>query len=190
MLFGQTRSRLLSLLYGSPGATFYVRQLSRQIGGSVGTVQRELATLAQIGLLVRTQSGHQVLYRANREHPAYTEMRALLAKTNGTFELFRGALSQFEPKIEFAFVYGSFARAEENAASDIDLMVVGEVTLDELLELLTPVESKMGRPINPTVYAREELRTKLRSANHFLKAVQSAPLVFLVGEEHEFREIR
>ena len=190
LLFGQTRGRVLATLYNKPETTFYVRQLARHIAGSVGTVQRELAMLTNAGLILRTEGENQVFYRANRDHPAFAELHALLAKTTGVFHLLREAFQPLAGKIEFAFVYGSFARGEENAASDIDLMVVGEVVLDELLEQISFIEQKLNRPINPTIFAREELRAKIHAGNHFLKAVQSGPLVFLKGNENEFKEIR
>ncbi|MEZ2347450.1 nucleotidyltransferase domain-containing protein [Terriglobus sp. RCC_193] len=118
------------------------------------------------------------------------ELRSLLAKTAGVFSLLGKALAVVAENVEFAFVYGSFAKGEERPESDIDLMVIGEITLDQLLEHLVPVERELKRPINPTVYARAEVRKKLRSNNHFLKAIQNAPLHFLIGDENEFREIR
>ena len=155
----------------------------------MGTVQRELAKLTNAGLICRTESENQVFYQANRDHPAFAELHALLAKTIGAFHLLREILQPVAGKVEFAFVYGSFARREEKAASDIDLMVIGEVVFDDLLEQLSPVEQKLNRPINSTIFAREELRAKIHAGNHFLKAIQSGPLVFLKGNEHEFREI-
>ena len=190
MLFGRTRSRLLATLYDKPDTPFFVRQLARHIRGSAGTVQRELMTLASAGLITRNNRENQVLYQANSKHPIYPELHSLLAKTTGAFAMLAESLSSFAQNIEFAFVYGSFARGEETAASDIDLMVVGEITLDNLLQGLTPTEQRLSRPLNPTVYSRQELRRKIHTGNHFIKAVQLAPLVFLIGDESEFREIR
>ena len=190
LLFGQTRGRILATLYDKPETTFFVRQLARHISGSVGTVQRELATLTAAGLILRDDRENQVFYRANRAHPVFPELHSLLAKTTGVFHMLRESLMPLSESIEFAFVYGSFARGEEKAESDIDLMVAGEATFDELLEQVSPVERALNRPINPTIYARDELRTKVHSGNHFLQAVQSGPLVFLLGSENEFREIR
>lgn len=190
LLFGQTRGRILATLYDKPETTFFVRQLARHIDGSVGTVQRELATLTSAGLILRDDRENQVFYRANRAHPIFAELHSLLAKTAGVFHLLREALTPLAERIEFAFVYGSFARGEEKAESDIDLMVAGEVTLDELLGQISPVERQLKRPINPTIFAYSELRTKIHSGNHFLKAIQSGSLIFLIGSEHEFREIR
>ena len=190
LLFGQTRGRILATLYDKPETTFFVRQLARHIDGSVGTVQRELATLTAAGLILRDDRENQVFYRANRAHSIFAELHSLLAKTTGVFHLLREVLTPLAERIEFAFVYGSFGRGEEKAESDIDLMVAGEVTLDELLGQISPMERRLKRPINPTIFASSELRTKIHSGNHFLKAIQSGSLIFLIGSEHEFREIR
>lgn len=190
LLFGRTRSRLLATLYSKPDTHFFVRQLARHIHGSAGTVQRELLTLTSAGLITRDSRENQVLYQANSKHPIFPELHSLLAKTLGVFSILAEAITTFESEIEFAFVYGSFARGEEKAESDIDLMVIGEVTLDGLLQALVPVEQKIGRPVNPTVFARQEVRTRIHAGNHFLKALQRAPLIFLNGRENDFREIR
>ncbi len=189
-MFGGTRSRLLAILYASPETTFFARQLARLIASSAGTVQRELTTLTATGLILRTEHENQVLYRANRSHPAFADLRSLLAKTTGVFHLLGGVLKRLSKKIEFALVYGSFARGEETVESDIDLLLVGEVELDNLLERMAPLESELKRPINVTIYARKEVRAKIHSGNHFLKAVQRGPLVCLIGTENEFRELR
>jgi predicted nucleotidyltransferase len=149
-----------------------------------------LSTLANASLLLRAQTGNQVFYRANRDHPAYAELRDLLAKTTGVFHPLAEALTPLAKGIQFAFVYGSFAREEENAESDVDLMVVGSVTLDDVLERLAPVERALRRPANPTVYAPEELKAKLQADNHFLHAIQKGKNTFLLGDEHEFRQLR
>ena len=190
LLFGQTRGRILATLYDKPGTAFFVRQLARHINGSVGTVQRELATLTAADLIIREDRENQVFYQANHAHPVFQDLHSLLAKTTGVFHLLRESLAPIAARVEFAFVYGSFARGEEKAASDIDLMVVGETSLEELLEHVSPVEQKLNRPVNPTVYAREDFRLKLQSGNHFLKAIQAAPLIFLIGSENEFRKVR
>ena len=190
LLFGRTRSRLLATLYDKPDQPFFLRQLARQIKGSPGSVQRELVTLISVGLITRACQENHILYQANRNHPIYAELHSLLAKTTGVFAMLEQSLSPYNEKIEFAFVYGSFARGEEKAGSDIDLMAVGEMTLDDLLQSLTPVEQRLSRPVNPTVYSRTELRTKVHAGNHFLKALQAAPLVFVIGDEDDFRAIR
>lgn len=188
LLFGQTRGRVLALLYGAPDETFYVRQIARQIETSVGSVQRELVLLAGAGMIVRSVLGSQVFYRANREHPVFQELQALLAKTLGVFQLLRTALAPLSDRIEVAFVYGSVARREDTAESDIDLMVVGAVTLDEVLDAVSSVEKYLRRPVTPTIYSPEDLRQRLGAGNHFLRSLEQSKKVFLIGGEDEFRE--
>jgi predicted nucleotidyltransferase len=185
LLFGQTRSRVLTLLYGVPDRSFFVRQIARETSSSVGTVQRELEALSEVGLIKRSLIGRQVFYQANRSHPVFEEMRSLIAKTAGIFYQLRSALTPLAEKISLAFVFGSIVRGDESADSDVDLMVVGNVPLDEILACLAPVERALGRSINPTVYSSKEFRSKLADGNHFLSSVLRGKKHILIGEESE-----
>jgi predicted nucleotidyltransferase len=189
LIFGQTRGRILALLYGHSVQSFYLRQISREIGASAGAVRRELETLSSIGLIDRSVSGHQVYFQANRAHPVYVELNALVAKTVGVFHLLTSALAPMAKKISLAFVYGSMARQEETADSDVDLMIVGDATLDEVLLLLAPAERAIGRSINPTLYSFREFKSKLKSGNHFLRSVVRGKTEPLIGDIDEFRKV-
>jgi len=178
----------LSLLFGAPDESFYIREIARQIETSVGTVQRELTLLAGVGLVNRSQRGNQVFYQVNQEHPDYPELRALLAKTLGVFQLLKSALAPLKSSIDFAFVYGSVARGEDKETSDIDLMVIGAATLDDVLDVVGPLEKQLRRPVNPTIYSREDLKKRLHEGNHFLQSLMDSKKVFLIGDENEYRE--
>lgn len=189
LLFGQTRGRVLALLYGKRDQTFFVRQIAREIGTSVGSVQRELETLSEVGLLNRTTIGRQVFYQANSHHPAFEDVRSLIAKTSGIFHQLRSALATLASQIVFALVYGSIARGDEDAGSDVDLMIVGNVTLDDVLAQLTSVENAIRRPINPTVYSLKEFKAKVKDGNHFLTSVLHGKKMLLIGDEDELRKM-
>jgi predicted nucleotidyltransferase len=179
----------MALLYGHADRSFYTRQIAREVDASVGAVQRELENLSKVGLIIRNSLGSQVFYQANRDAPIFREMQTLVNKTVGIFSLLRSALHPLANRVSVAFVYRSVAREEETAKSDVDLMVVGKATLDEVLSRLSPVEKRIGRPINPTVYSAAEFKSKLASANHFLTAVLKGQKVFLLGDEHELRKV-
>lgn len=184
VLFGKARGAILGLLYGRPDQAFYYREITRQLTDlSPGTLQRELDTLSQLGLVERSMVGKQVFYRANLKHPVYPELRDLVGKTVGVFQALRLALAPLADRISVAFVYGSLARREERAESDIDLMVVGKVTMENLIEHLSGMERSLGRSINPTVYSVAEFRSKLARGNHFLNAVVRREKLFLIGDE-------
>lgn len=189
VLFGQIRGQVLGLLYGQTDKTFYVRQIGRQLNASVGAIQRELEKLASVGLIVRTSLGNQVFYQANRNSPVFAEIRTLVAKTVGVFAVLGSALEKLSAEIVVALVYGSVARQEEKAESDIDLMIVGAVSLDDVLSQMPGVEASLGRQVNPTVYSPDEFRSKLAAKNHFLNSVVKGKKVFLIGDEDELRKV-
>jgi predicted nucleotidyltransferase len=189
VLFGQIRGGVLALLYGQAGKSFYVRQIARHVNASVGAVQRELEKLAEVDLIVRTPIGNQVFYQVNQRNPVFVEMRALVSKTVGVFDILRSALEPLAERVAIAFVYGSVARHEEKAASDIDLMIIGNAELDDVLACMSGAETKLGRAVNPTVYSVHEFRKKLQDGNHFLSAVIKGNRVFLIGNEDELRKM-
>jgi uncharacterized protein len=190
VLFGKGRGALLALLYGHPDQSFFYRQITRQLADvSVGTLQRELDTLSHLGLVDRSTVGKQVFYRANRNHPVFSELSALVAKTVGAIQVLREALASVAARISIAFIYGSIARQEERAESDIDLLIVGEVSLDDVLRSVSDLERTLGRAVNPTVYGIAEFKTKLKSGNHFLNSVVQGDKTFLIGDERELRKV-
>jgi len=190
VLFGKARGAILALLYGHPDQSFYYRQITRQLDGvSDGALQRELDTLSRLGLIDRSTVGRQVFYRVNRNHPVFPELRALVAKTVGAIEVLRSALTSLANRISLAFIYGSMARQEERAESDIDLLIVGKVTPEDVIARLADVESSLGRAVNPTVYSVAEFKTKLGSGNHFLNSVVRGKKVFLIGDEDELGKV-
>ncbi len=190
VLFGKGRGALLALFYGHPDQSFYYRQITRQLADiSVGTLQRELDTLSQLELVDRSTLGNQVFYRANRNHPVFPELRALVAKTVGAFQVLRSALSPLEDRISLAFIYGSIARQQENAESDIDLLVVGKASLEDVLSAVGPVEQSLGRTVNPTVYSLAEFKAKLADGNHFLTSVVRGEKIFLIGGDNELSKV-
>lgn len=190
VLFGKGRGAVLGLLYEHPDSSFYYRQLTRELKGlSAGTLQRELDTLTGVGLIERSAVGKQVFYRANRSHPVFPELRALVSKTVGVISILRLALAPLADRISVAFVYGSFARQEDRAESDVDLLIVGKATLDEALAMLEKVEASLRRAVNPTVYSGHEFKTKLAGGNHFLNSVVRGEKIFLIGDDHELGEV-
>lgn len=190
-LFGQTRRKVLGLLFGHPEESFYLREIVRAVGSGTGAVQRELEQLTNAGLILREVDGRQIYFTANPGSPVFEEVRGLVTKTIGMHEVIRLALADLAERrlILSAFLYGSAATGRDRPESDVDLMVVGDLTLAALLPVLRPVQDQLGREINPTIYPVEELRQKLVAGNHFLKSVLSRPKIMLVGNENELAEL-
>jgi predicted nucleotidyltransferase len=188
-LFGKTRQAVLALLFEDPDRRFYVRQVVRLAGGGHGAVQRELASLVKSGILNRSTEGHQVYYGVNRDCPIFEELRGLLLKTAGAAAVLRESLAALAERITVAFVYGSVAAGRETAASDIDVMVIGEVSFGEVVEALRRPHAMLAREVNPTVYPPAEFRRKLKQGHHFVGTVAGGPKVFLIGSESDLTRL-
>jgi len=188
-LFGRNRSALLAVLYGHTDEVFHLRQLVRVSGGGHGAVQRELKNLTDLGLVVRTARGNQVLYQANSRNPVFLELRGLIAKTAGVHHAIRAALATLGNKIEVAFVYGSVAHQQERASSDVDLMVLGKASFGDVVSALAPAQKTIGREINPTVFSVSEFRSKLAAGNHFLNSVIRGKNLFVIGTPNELAKL-
>jgi predicted nucleotidyltransferase len=185
VLFGSTRRRVLGWLLGHPDEAFYLRQIARLTGAGLSAVQRELEQLTLAGLLLRTLRGHQVYFQANRAAPIFPELSGLFAKTAGLGDLVREALAPLTSRLRLAFIFGSAARGELSAASDVDLLVVGDVTFQELVAALGVAQERLGREINPTLYSPDEFRAKLQGQHHFLTAVLREPQIPILGGADE-----
>ncbi|HEX7940105.1 MAG TPA: nucleotidyltransferase domain-containing protein [Gemmatimonadaceae bacterium] len=184
VLFGAVRRDVLALLLGRPGEQFYLREIQRAIGAGIGPVQRELSQLTEAGLIQREKRGQQVYFAANQAAPIYAELRAIVEKTAGAAEVIRASLGSLltSGRIEAAFVYGSVAEGRQTPDSDVDVMIIGGVTLADVVPALRKAGSRLGRDVNPTVYSRPELRGKIRAGSAFLKRVLAGPKLMVSGE--------
>jgi predicted nucleotidyltransferase len=166
----------------------YLSDLARRLHVSPSSLQRELTSLVAAGILASHRDGNRAYFRANDACPFLPELRALVAKTAGISSIVRSALEPMSDRIVLAFIYGSIARQEERPESDVDLMIVGDVSLREVSESLEESQSTLQRAVNPMVVTVDELRTALRARKHFLTAVLGKPKLFVVGDEHALDE--
>jgi predicted nucleotidyltransferase len=189
LLSSRIRAEIFRNLFGiAPDSALYMREIERRTGFAIGTVQTELKKLQRLDIISRVRDGNRVYYRANTAHPVYPEIRSLVLKTSGLADVIVNALGN-ETGIRVAFVFGSFARQEEKAGSDVDLMVVGDIGLRKLTGLLMDVSGKIGREINPHVFSEKEFVKRNKDQDHFLKQVLEAPKIFIIGTENELTEM-
>jgi predicted nucleotidyltransferase len=189
VLFGKTRRAILSLLYSHTDKSFYLREIARAADAGLGAVQREVKRLSDSGIIQRRVQGNQVHYQANPDCPIFQELKDLVTKTAGVGDVLRTALTPLADRIEVALIYGSFARGEEQRGSDVDLLIVGDLTFSEVASALGEAQDTLGREINPTVYPPDEFLSKLGEGHHFLTSVSKEPRIFLIGGEHELERL-
>lgn len=180
-LFGVQRQRALGWLLLHPDDGVHVRELARLTGTSAGSLHRELARLAEAGLLTRSKRGNQVLYRANRACPVFAELAGLFRKTGGLADVLRAALLGLADRIRFALVFGSVARGTETSLSDVDVLVVGEADFAEVVMALHPCQDVLGREVNPVVYSEAEWRARVDRDDPFVRDILHNPVMLLLG---------
>jgi predicted nucleotidyltransferase len=185
LLFGAYRRVVLSRLLLRPEESVYVRALAREIGKPAGTLVRELNALAEAGILQRQRVGNQVRFQADPSCPIYEELRSIMKKTVGLADVLRDALAPLAGRITAAFVYGSIASGEERRGSDIDLMVVGEVSFADVVAALQPAQDALRREVNPAVFRALEFRKKAARADGYLNHVLAGRKLFILGSDDD-----
>jgi len=180
-LFSRTQQRVLGLLFGQPDRLYGTVELIKLAESGSGAVQRELARLVASGLVQRTEIGK---YQANRASPIFDELHSIVEKTAGVPDAIRAALAPLAPKIQFAVLYGSVAKATDTATSDIDVLIVAdEIALEAVFEALGPAEQRLGRAVSPTLYTSVEFRKRQRANQPFLTKVLRGKHVVVIGAE-------
>ena len=183
LLSSRARAEIFRLLLSGADEELHVREIGRRSGLNDSTVRQELRKLIRLELVQSRRDSNRVYYRANTENPLYPEIRNLVLKTSGLTDALKSALG--DKRIRVAFVFGSIARGEEKAGSDVDLIVIGQLGLRDVSRLLSDVEKKIGREVNPHVLNEEEFRKRLRAKEHFVSSLMESPKIFIIGSHHE-----
>ena len=183
-LFPSTRQRVLGLLFGQSSRRFTVSELISLARAGSGAVQREAQRLAACGLVSVVPIAGRKYYQANQDAPVFQELRGLIDKTIGVPAQLSTALGHASERIQFAVLYGSVAKGTDAAASDVDVIIVSnELGLEELYQLLQPVERVIGRKVSPTLYSCAEFLQRRRRSQPFLTKVLAGKHVILLGSE-------
>ncbi len=183
-LFTATQQRILGLLFAQPERSFYANELIALTGSGSGAVQREMARLAQSGLVVVRSIGRQKHYQANPGSPIFAELCGIVSKTVGLADPLRQALAPLAPRIRAAFVYGSVAKQQDTARSDIDLMLVSDkLSYPDVFGALEAASRHLGREVKPTIYSRQEWAERAARGDGFVKRVLAQPRIWLIGDD-------
>ena len=183
-LFPKVRQRVLALLFGQPDRSFFGKEVMALARSGTGAVQRELQDLTTAGLVNVRKVGNQKHYQANRESPVFEELRGLVIKSFGIADVLRDALEPLALRIHSAFVYGSVAKLQDTAASDIDLMVISDdLGYGDLFGALEAAAATLARPVNPTVFTTRQWASRASRDAAFVKRVMEQPRVWLIGDD-------
>jgi len=189
LLGSKLRAKVLGWLFSHPDERYFVRQLTALLKEDSTNVSRELARLEKTGILVSTTEGRQKYYQANRQSPLFNELHGLMLKTVGVADIIKKALEPRMADIKLAFIFGSVAKKAEDRFSDIDLLVVGDITFGDIVDLISTAEEALSRELNPVVYTLAEFNKRLSENHYFIKDVLSGDKIFVVGDENELKAL-
>lgn len=185
-LFSKVQQRVLGVLLGNPGRSFYANEVIGLARSGTGAVQRELTSLESAGILTAKKVGRQKHYRANVESPIFEELHSLAVKTFGLADVLREALAPVAGEIRAAFVFGSIAKQRDTSGSDVDVMVISDtVTYSVLFAAIEKALARLGRKVEPTIYTPREFAARVEKQNSFVTRVLNQPKVWLIGDERD-----
>lgn len=183
-LRSKLRRGLLTYCFTNPAASHHLRELARILEADPANLSRELASLERQGLFVSDVRGRQKYFRLNRAHPLFHEYRRIIRKTLGVAHVIRESLAPLSG-IREAYLYGSFARDQADASSDIDLLLIGRPDAVELETTIARLERRLGREINHTLLSPEEFKARRASRDPFLQDLWRHERISLVGPREE-----
>jgi len=182
----KTRVEILRLFLFNAGNSFYQRQISSLTNQPIRGVQREVEKLHKIGFLEKSIQGNRIYYKVNRNTPIFEDLKNIFLKSVGIAEALKENIK--DNKIKIAFIYGSYAKGEESLLSDIDLMVIGDISSKQLSGLLAKPKTELMREINYAVFSLNEFIGKAMQKDHFINSVLKDKKIFIIGSDDELKE--
>ena len=184
MFKSKVRKALFKLYFTNPDSEFYLRELERMLSFPVSMVRKELMRLEREGIFSVHKKGNLTYYHINKDYPLFSELKSIVFKTIGAQGLLTEALRKIKG-VEDAFIYGSYAKGNEEAGSDIDLCIIGTINEDILLRRINEIEKSIKREINYTLYTKKEFMEKKRKKDSFISDLISNPKIMLIGKKND-----
>ena len=182
------RGEILELFFKNSDREFYFREIAASLNKEPGAIQNYLNSLVKQNILQDERKGNMRFFKLNKNHPIYEEIKSIISKTIGIEYKLKELVSVLS-KVEYAFIFGSIAKGKEYGDSDIDLLLIGEVDQDFLVEKIVKLQSELSREINYQIYAKDEVVKKLAEKNEFFLNIFSEPIINLKDDHNDFRKL-
>ena len=185
ILTSNTRAELLRILFDGRKQEHYLREIQKLSNVSIRSIQKEVAHLSRLDLLKSRKDGNRIYYSANTTHPLYPDLVSIVEKTVGIVGQLKERLS--DKRIDTAFIFGSMAKGTEKSESDIDLVVIGTLNMRALTKLLSGIQEKVGREINPHIFSKDEICERIKKKDHFVSSIFKEEIKAIIGNIDEYR---
>jgi predicted nucleotidyltransferase len=185
----QIRILLLNTFLMNSDSEYYLRELAEKFKVSPRHISLELQNLKNIELIKKRISGKQHYYTVNKNHPIFQELRNIFIKTIGLKSVIEYALVQYSDLIKFAFIYGSIAKGDARANSDIDLMIIGDISGRKISGAMIQAGTELNKEVNFNIFSFEEFLSRLKSSDHFINSIYQESKLFIIGDPDEFERL-
>jgi predicted nucleotidyltransferase/predicted transcriptional regulator with HTH domain len=185
-LRSEARRRLLAYYFTNPTACHHLRDLAERLSIDPSNLSKELRRLERDGLFQSEISGRQKYFRLNREYALFDEVRRIVGKTIGAATVIGESFKKIEG-IDGAYLYGSFAENQQDAASDVDVLVIGIPHEEILAQAIRKLERLLGREINYTVLTPKEFESRRAHKDAFLENVWHNKHISLIDPDEEVK---
>ncbi len=180
----KTRKALFRIYFTNPSKGYYLRELERLLNIPVSMIHKELVRLTKDGIFIDKKQGNLKYFYINKSYPLFDELKSIVFKTVGVSGLLQIIFDKMK-EVEIAFIYGSFAKNEENAASDIDLFILGNLNENKLVAEINNAEKTLKREINYSLYTRQDYNKKKKKKDSFILDLLENQKIFLKGSKNE-----
>ena len=185
----KTRQKILSLMLLNPDKWWYMTEIANSLNLSISSLQRELFSLVKADILQSRKDGNRIYYKSQRLNPIFEELQSIMIKTVAIVDVIKKRLNKFKKNIHVMFIYGSIARSEEKADSDIDLMIIGDMKLANMISSLRVLEKELSRPLNPTIFTKIKFKKMYKIQDGFISTVMADKKIFVIGNKDELESL-
>jgi DNA-binding transcriptional ArsR family regulator len=185
IITSKVRIKILELFFSNLKEVYHVRGIVREIDEEINAVRRELTKLEKDGILKKEPRGNRIYYFVRPEHPLFSDLVSMVSKTTGLGKQIIENKNKIG-RVSFIMFSGKFVRYKDRKREDdVDILVVGEVTLPELASVIRAEETKRGKEINYTAMSREEFDFRKKRRDPFLLGILSGSRVMIIGDEED-----
>jgi DNA-binding transcriptional ArsR family regulator len=166
LITSKTRLKMLLKFFLNSHTSAYLREMAKEFGESTNAIRHELNNLTEAGYLVTYEEGRSILYRANTQHPLYTEVKNLVHKYMGIDKILDNVVHQVLKRLgslQLAFITGDYAKGRDSGI--IDLVLVGKLDQAYLQECVNKVEKLIHRKVRTLVLTAEEFEYNRATLN-------------------------
>ena len=179
LLGGQTKARILDVLVSHPGQSYHLRGLAQAAGTDSGNTSKLLRSLVKMGLVLAAPDSHSTRYSINDRSPLTGPLRQLIASAGALITDLRAAADGLQAA--YIGVFGSVASGTDDSNSDVDVLVVGNISGVAAQAAFKAVGRKHRRVVNTVALTRKELAKGLAEGGAFWSSVSRGKRIDLKG---------